>query len=304
MPKVRIASGLNVHYEQVGSGPDLVMVHGIAGHLAIWHFNIIPLLWERYRILTYDLRGHGYTEMTEIGYTPEEQATDLAQLLDALGIEKADIVGHSFGGDIALYFASYYPERCRNVVLIEALIPAMANILTRSDFERADWAATILEKMGAIIPEERRMDTAYMLREAVNMPNKWGPMKGLPRRKRRHDDWLEKLYTTTSILKDALEVGELTEEKIRQIDVPVHLVYDSGSLMWHKSFGFLRDNLPKVSWILLETHDDQLAHFAPLEKPELIVEHILNGLKPWETRVRTRKTWRSSDASWRRSNTG
>lgn len=280
MPKIEIANGLNVHYERVGTGPDVVMIHGIGGHLATWHFKIVPMLWDRYRILTYDLRGHGYTSMTDTGYTPTELADDLAQLLDALEIDKVDLVGHSFGGDIALYFAYYYPERVNHVVLIEALIPAMAMILTRDDFQRADWAATVLEKMGVPIPEERRFDTGFMLNQAVNMPNKWGPMKGMARKKSRHDDWLEKLYTTTSVLKDALDVGELTRENIPQIQAPVHLIYDSGSLMWHKSFAFLRDNLPNVSWVLLDTESGQMAHFAPLEKPELVVEHILTGLTP------------------------
>lgn len=280
MPKVEIASGVKIHYERVGKGPDVVLIHGIGGHLATWHFKIVPLLWDRYNTLTYDLRGHGYSEMTETGYTPTELATDLVQLLDALDIEKVDVVGHSFGGDIALYFAYYYPERVNNVVLIEALIPAMAMILTRDDFARADWAANVLGKMGVVIPDERRFDTGYMLNEAVNMPNKWGPMKGMARKKDRHEDWLEKLYTTTSVLKDALDVGELTRENIPQIQTPVHLIYDSGSLMWHKSFKFLRDNLPNVTWVLLDTDSGQMAHFAPLEKPELVVEHILKGLSP------------------------
>ncbi len=280
MPKVEIASGVKIHYERVGKGPDVVLIHGIGGHLATWHFKIVPLLWDRYNTLTYDLRGHGYSEMTETGYTPTELATDLVQLLDALGIEKVDLVGHSFGGDIALYFAYYYPERVNRVVLIEALIPAMAMILTRDDFARADWAANVLEKMGVPIPDERRFDTGYMLNQAVNMPNKWGPMKGMARKRKRHDDWLEKLYTTTSVLKDALDIGELTRENIPQIQTPVHLIYDSGSLMWHKSFAFLRDNLPNVTWVLLDTESGQMAHFAPLEKPELVVEHILNGLTP------------------------
>lgn len=301
MPKIELGNGLNVHYERVGKGPDVVMIHGIGGHLATWHFKIVPLLWDRYNILTYDLRGHGYTQMTETGYTPTELAADLVLLLDALGIEKIDVVGHSFGGDIALYFAYYYPERVNRVVLIEALIPAMAMILTRDDFQRADWAATVLEKMGVPIPDERRFDTGFMLKEAVNMPNKWGPMKGMARKKDRHEDWLEKLYTTTSVLKDALDVGELTREKIPDIQAPVHLIYDSGSLMWHKSFAFLRDNLPNVTWVLLETQSGQLAHFAPLEKPEMVVGHILDGLTPSgpapevDTQARPPK-WRSKKA--------
>ena len=59
MPKVELSDGAIIHYEQVGTGPDLVLIHGIGGNLATWHFKIVPSLWDKYRTLTYDLRGHG-----------------------------------------------------------------------------------------------------------------------------------------------------------------------------------------------------------------------------------------------------
>src|SRR5262245_30614797 len=152
MPQVQLASGLNVHYERVGTGPDLIMVHGVVGHIGIWHFKIVPMLWDRFHILTYDLRGHGSTEMTETGYTPTQLAGDLVQLMDALQIERADIVGHSFGADIVLYFAYLYPERVRRAVLIEPLVPATFKLPTREDFEGLEWLAGTLEKVGVNIP--------------------------------------------------------------------------------------------------------------------------------------------------------
>lgn len=284
MPKIELLDGLKIHYQQLGRGPDLAMIHGIGGHQATWHFNIVPALWNDYRILTYDLRGHGYSEMSESGYTPTDLARDFVELLDALDVQKVDLVGHSFGADIALYVAYYYPERVGNVVLIEALVPVMAKIIMRDDFERADWIATILERLGINIPEDRRLDKDFMLAVAMRMPNKWGPMKDLPRRKAERDDWLETLYTTTTILKDAVEVGELDAEAISRVNVPVHLIYDAGSLMWHRSFVFLRDNLPYVSWSLLNNERGKLAHFAPLERPEVVVQHIRQGLMALEDR--------------------
>ena len=74
MPKLVLDSGLSVHYQQVGQGPDVVMVHGITGNLAVWHLHIVPALCDRYRTLTYDLRGHGYSGTPPEGYSPDDMA--------------------------------------------------------------------------------------------------------------------------------------------------------------------------------------------------------------------------------------
>src|ERR1700694_3201933 len=77
MPKARLKSGLTLHYQQVGQGRDLVMVHGLTGNLAVWHLQILPLLWDDFRILTYDLRGHGYSDKPPTGYSADDMAADL-----------------------------------------------------------------------------------------------------------------------------------------------------------------------------------------------------------------------------------
>src|SRR5579872_3908541 len=106
MAKAILKSGLRLHYQTVGSGPDLVMVHGLTGNLAVWHLNIVPQLADHFRVLTYDLRGHGYSDVPPTGYSPDDMACDLLGLLDALEIERPTIAGHSYGADIALYFAA------------------------------------------------------------------------------------------------------------------------------------------------------------------------------------------------------
>ena len=88
MPKATLPSGLRLHYQQLGEGPDLVMVHGLTGNLAVWHLRIVPELTDHYRVLTYDLRGHGYSDAPPTGYTPDDMAGDLLGLLDALEIER------------------------------------------------------------------------------------------------------------------------------------------------------------------------------------------------------------------------
>ena len=273
MPKAELPNGTALHYEQVGTGPDIVMAHGMGGNLAIWHLKIAPMLWDRYRILTYDLRGHGYSDLTPDGYTCTNLAADLRLLMDHLGVARADIVGHSFGADVALYFAYLYPERVKHVVLIEPMVPALVPTITRAQFERADWAATVLDKMGIPIPDDRRYDTEYMLREAMKHPIKWGPLKDIPAR--WTTDRIIALYSNTTILRDALDIGALTIDQIETIRVPVHLVYDRGSTLWRQAYRHLSRSLPNVTSTLLPTGSKEIAHFSPLEKPEVITEQIL-----------------------------
>src|SRR3979409_1371322 len=152
MPKMRLRSGIKLHYQRVGQGPDVVMIHGLTGNLAVWHLKIIPMLMDRFRILTYDLRGHGYSEMPLSGYSATDMAGDLEDLLDALEVEKVELVGHSYGADIALYFALLYPDRVRKVVAIEAAIPAMIHQRAREDWEGWDYWNEVLERSGHPVP--------------------------------------------------------------------------------------------------------------------------------------------------------
>src|SRR5262245_11338238 len=124
MPKIS-ANGINVHYWQVGDGPDVVMLHGLGGNLAVWHIKLLPYLRSGYRITTYDLRGHGRSDMTPAGYTTRDLAEDLRALMDGLGIEHAHLAGHSLGGDIVLHFGLLYPERVGKMAVIEAGLPAL-----------------------------------------------------------------------------------------------------------------------------------------------------------------------------------
>ena len=181
MPKARLKSGLTLHYQRTGKGPDVVMIHGLTGNLAVWHLKIIPMLMDRFRILSYDLRGHGYSDMPPSGYSCTDMAEDLEGLLDALEIEDAYFVGHSFGADIALYFALLHPGRVRKVVAIEAAIPAMIHERAREDWEGWDYWIDVLERSGQEIPPDRRHDADYLLRLSLQVPKKWGPLNGLPR---------------------------------------------------------------------------------------------------------------------------
>jgi pimeloyl-ACP methyl ester carboxylesterase len=126
MPKVPVNS-VTLHYIAFGHGRDVVLLHGFLGNLAVWHLRIAPELRKYYRVTTYDLRGHGYSEVTPSGYTPADMAKDLEALLDALNIRKAILVGHSYGADIAMYFALKHKDRVEKLIALEPGLAALVH---------------------------------------------------------------------------------------------------------------------------------------------------------------------------------
>src|SRR3954470_6559649 len=128
MPNIP-ADGLNLHYQQAGSGPDVVLIHGVTGDLSIWFLcRAMQALGETRRVTAYDLRGHGYSDAPPTGDTSADHAADLFALLDELGIGRATLVGHSFGGVIALHAAVLAPERVEAVVLSDPYFPALRHL--------------------------------------------------------------------------------------------------------------------------------------------------------------------------------
>jgi pimeloyl-ACP methyl ester carboxylesterase len=271
MPTIT-ANGVTFHYLQAGHGPDLVMLHGLSGNLATWHLRIVPLLQARFRITTYDLRGHGRSSMPASGYTTRDMADDLEALLDALDIADASLAGHSFGADIVLHFALLHPARVRKMVLIEPGIPALVRDREGADWPGwAYWAEDLQRLTGEPIPRERWNDLAFMVRRSVEIPVVYGPLKGLPRRK----DRILKLLDTTTVIADYDVVGELTLDNLATIPHPKLLLYDGGSA-WLTTFNVLRGLLVNCSPLVLPASD--LRHFAPLDAPELLVEHLTRFL--------------------------
>jgi pimeloyl-ACP methyl ester carboxylesterase len=124
MPRIAIGE-LTVHYQQTGAGPDLLLIHGLCCNLAFWYLTVVPKLAETYRVTVYDLRGHGLTRQTPRGYRAIDLAGDLGQLLDHLGIASVHVVGHSFGGAVALAFAIRWPERVRTLMLADSWVPSL-----------------------------------------------------------------------------------------------------------------------------------------------------------------------------------
>ncbi len=112
-----VLNGVTTYAEDAGEGPALVIVHGWASARSLWKPHQRRLR-ERRRVIVYDLRGHGDAGKPEAGpYTIGQFADDLRLLYDALGLDRASLLGHSMGGMICQEFALTHPDRVERLVL-------------------------------------------------------------------------------------------------------------------------------------------------------------------------------------------
>jgi pimeloyl-ACP methyl ester carboxylesterase len=118
---VALPDGQILAYIDTGnpSGPAVVLIHGYTDSARDW-VPLLPYLSKRFRLILVDIRGHGKSSKPECCYTRLDFAYDIKLLLDALKVQKADIVGHSLGSIIAQTFAEYWPARTGRVVLISS----------------------------------------------------------------------------------------------------------------------------------------------------------------------------------------
>jgi len=120
-PVVRVESvvvhGYRRVYRIAGSGPPLLLVHGIGDSSETWR-SVIPRLARRHLVIAPDLLGHGRSAKPRADYSVAAYANGMRDLLGVLGIERVTLVGHSLGGGVAMQFAYQFPERTERLVLV------------------------------------------------------------------------------------------------------------------------------------------------------------------------------------------
>jgi len=128
---VRLPNGLKLAYVEAGNpnGEPLLLLHGYTDSSRSWSL-IAPYL-AKHRLLIPDQRGHGATDAPECCYSLSQFAFDAKLFLDALGVQRAAVIGHSLGSMVAITMAAEYPDRVRSITLIgsTALMPV----------KRGDW---------------------------------------------------------------------------------------------------------------------------------------------------------------------
>jgi len=125
---VEVINGRKVHVQVLGAGPSVVMLHGMmVGSISTWYFAVAPALATYYRVLMYELRGHGMSEFAKSGYGMHTLAADLADVVDSrVDDGPFALVGHSYGAVVALRYALDHPGKVRRLVLVEPPLPVIS----------------------------------------------------------------------------------------------------------------------------------------------------------------------------------
>jgi len=263
-----LLNGVQIHYQQAGSGPDVVLVHGLSGDLSLWYVKFIPELAKSYRATAFDLRGHGLSDRPATGYAPTDLAADLKALLDYLGVEQTFLVGHSFGGVVAMAFASLHPDRVRGVVIYDTGFPFLRRLHDYENWSGWEKWKPMLEELG-ITKETDYFDPEILVPKLANISLPFGLRAGRRRIGRR----VMKLLRETTVFKDFWQPSEFTEERLLAISVPVLAVYGAESPV---SFvgRHLAENLPNCQLVRVEGED----HFFVLQEPRQFLRLVTQFL--------------------------
>ena len=111
--------GNRVCYREAGEGPALVLIHGITSNSETWR-EVMPWLAKRFHVIAPDLLGHGNSAKPRGDYSLGANASGVRDLMVALGVERATVVGHSLGGGIAMQFSYQFPERVERLALVSS----------------------------------------------------------------------------------------------------------------------------------------------------------------------------------------
>ena len=135
------SNGIKIYYETCGEGEPVVLISGLGSPMLSWETQI-PIYSTNYKVIAFDNRGIGRSEVTEPGFTISDMADDIIGLLDNLGIETATFIGKSMGGMITQRIGIKYPERVNKLVIgcSAASMDEVGNLLLRGGREVASKA--------------------------------------------------------------------------------------------------------------------------------------------------------------------
>ncbi|WP_194921626.1 alpha/beta fold hydrolase [Catenulispora rubra] len=253
-----VANGIRQNHEVLlprdGSvdPPTIVCVHGILiDSLASYYFTVAQALRDAgFRVVLYDLRGHGKSEQPASGYRVDDFVEDLAGLLDALDVSTASFLGNSFGGTVVYGFAARHPHRVAGIVAIEsepataAWSTKMAANLHKAATQLGTWEAT------AWITARYGRDLARRAKRAA------------------------RLLGATALERDLPASTVLSEADIAAITCPTLALYGSKSDLAAQA-AHLRTLMPRCEPVILPG----LEHSVLVEAPARVLDLILGWLE-------------------------
>ena len=267
-------NGLNVHYKTYGEGePVFILLHGFGASLFSWHEVTAPLAGFG-TVIAYDRPAFGLTERPmewegESPYSPQSQVELVIGLMDALGIEKAILVGNSAGGTISMQTALQYPERVQALILVDPAVYAGGGAPA--------WTRPILNtpqmnRVGPLISRQLQARGPEFIELAWHDPSKITPeiMEGY-QKPLQSENWDKALWFLTV---SSRESG--LAERVGELNLPILVITgdDDRIVPTEQSFQ-LADALPNAQLVVVP----QCGHLPHEEHPDLFMQAVADFLE-------------------------
>lgn len=264
-----VANGVRIYYEEKGVGPAMVWAHGLGGTRDGWK-GATDFFQKRFRVVAYDARGHGRSEIPDRpeAYSQDIMVQDMRGVLEALGIDRAVVGGHSMGANVALNFAFQYPEKCIGLIPV-----GIGSGSSDPQWWQKWWEglANVAEKkgMGAFLDEMKKLPAWG---SALNDPQIGGPIS----RTVLNNSSRAIAYTIRGIQRKRPSIFSL-EPRLRQLKVPTLVVLSEGDTPAVECSRFMAQHIPGATLEVVPAK----SHWPHLETPEeflAVVERFVTKL--------------------------
>ncbi len=255
--------GVRLHCVTLGSGPSIVLCHGLVfGSMASWYFSVAAKLAQHFRVIMFDKRGHGKSDMAIAGYDIDTLADDLSAVIEHTVPldEDVTIIGHSYGALVALRYTLGRTRHVRDLILVDAPLPASRYVFP--SFAKITSREGLETHLQALLP-----------------PN----LSSSSRRVGRIKERLETLLLNSSLRADVESAGDIIDTELRRLDIPTLCIYGRHSDCAEVGLR-LGKILPraKLEWI-------ECGHYILEEAPQELLRLIENHLNSQEWPVVERR---------------
>lgn len=261
-------NGASVHYGDEGSGDILVLMHAAGSSGAQWR-GMLPLLTDRYRVITPDLYGHGRTDFWPDPDTlrHEDHAALLNAVLNEVGATTVDMVGHSYGGATVLRAMLQNPDLVRRLVIIE---PMLLNLLV--DAGEKDVLANLHVMSKGFLRDLEAHGPEVAWKGFLDFRNGAGSWDRYPQKVR--DNFLHRTQGQVANLKSNMK-NQTPVAELATIMTPTLAIKTGQATGFDgRMVEIVAEAMPNCTLVTLE----DTAHMVPLTHPELVAEVVLRHM--------------------------
>ena len=262
-------NGIQTYYEEYGEGPPIVFLHGAWGDHRLWAEQVQSLAKD-YRIVVYDLRGHGRTGGSEAdSYTIRLYVEDLNALITTLDLESPAICGRSMGGIVALPYAATYPDTISALCTLGAKTPKAQ---TYGEWLERQIQPKLINTLSTVIDRDRLTAVMHRINEWRYDPRGAGDMEEIERILQSHAEEIpESSDEESAKIRKALELYSSASIDYSSIVVPSLILYGEYEMP------MIRRHAKYVGKAIPHAETGQIpnaGHVSTVDNPEFVIKSL------------------------------